>query len=67
IISITCDNASANTARFEELVSKLPNFQGKQAHVHCFSHTVNLTAKGVLCSFEPVKPKARHNLNDASE
>ncbi|KAE9384408.1 hypothetical protein BT96DRAFT_765972, partial [Gymnopus androsaceus JB14] len=52
IISITCDNASANTAMFEELVELLPNFPGKNAHVRCFSHTVNLTAKGVLRPFE---------------
>lgn len=56
IISITCDNASANTLMFDELVTRLPNFQGKKAQVRCFSHTVNLTAKGVLRPFEPVKP-----------
>ena len=44
---------------FEELVELLPNFPGKNAHVRCFSHTVNLTAKGVLRPFEPAKPKAR--------
>ncbi|KAE9385924.1 hypothetical protein BT96DRAFT_750387, partial [Gymnopus androsaceus JB14] len=52
IISITCNNASTNTAMFEKLVQILPNFQGKNAHVHCFSHTVNLAAKGVLHLFE---------------
>ncbi|KAE9383908.1 hypothetical protein BT96DRAFT_771023, partial [Gymnopus androsaceus JB14] len=52
IISITCDNASANTAMFDELITKLPNFLGKNAHVCCFVHTVNLTAKGVLHPFE---------------
>ncbi|KAE9384084.1 hypothetical protein BT96DRAFT_751903, partial [Gymnopus androsaceus JB14] len=52
IISITCDNASVNTAMFDKLIMKLPNFLGKNAHVRCFAHTVNLTAKGVLCPFE---------------
>ncbi|KAE9385637.1 hypothetical protein BT96DRAFT_736886, partial [Gymnopus androsaceus JB14] len=52
IISITCKNASANTAMFKELVKLLPNFWGKNAHARCFSHTVNLTAKGILRPFE---------------
>ena len=43
---------------FDELITKLPNFLGKNAHVRCFAHTVNLTAKGVLRPFEPVKPKS---------
>ena len=49
-------------AMFEELITMLPNFLGKQAHICCFSHTMNLTAKGVLHPFEPVKPKARTEL-----
>lgn len=43
---------------FDELVKRLLNFKGKKAHVRCFSHTVNLTAKGVLRPFEPTKPTA---------
>lgn len=38
----------------EELVKELPNFGGKEAHVRCFSHSINLMAKGVLRPFEPV-------------
>ncbi|KAE9387077.1 hypothetical protein BT96DRAFT_740055, partial [Gymnopus androsaceus JB14] len=52
IISITCDNASANTAMLEDLKEILPNFLSKDAHVRCMSHMVNLMAKGVLCPFE---------------
>ncbi|KAJ3836238.1 hypothetical protein EV361DRAFT_760439, partial [Lentinula raphanica] len=52
ILSVTCDNASANTAMVEELANRLHNFHGKQMHVRCFAHTVNLTAKGVLRPFE---------------
>ena len=40
-----------------ELVPLLPNFQGEEAHVRCFCHTLNLSAKGVLRPFEPSKPK----------
>lgn len=42
----------------EELVKLLPDFQGLKAHVRCYGHTVNLTAKGVLRPFEPSKAKA---------
>lgn len=42
---------------FEELAKILPTFAGLNAHVRCFAHTVNLTAKGVLRPFEPRKPK----------
>ncbi|KAJ3754844.1 hypothetical protein EV360DRAFT_30283, partial [Lentinula raphanica] len=52
ILSITCDNTSANTAMVDELSSLLPNFSGKNSHVRCFAHTLNLTAKGVLWPFE---------------
>ncbi|KAF9059141.1 hypothetical protein BDP27DRAFT_1145882, partial [Rhodocollybia butyracea] len=52
IISITCDNASANTTMLEELAKILPNFGGLNTYVRCFSHTVNLTARGVLRPFE---------------
>ncbi|KAJ3963851.1 hypothetical protein EV361DRAFT_812976, partial [Lentinula raphanica] len=55
IIAVTCDNTSANTTMLNELEEQLVGFLGKQAHVCCFTHTVNLTAKGVLCPFEPVK------------
>lgn len=37
----------------DEMVKILPKFLGKQAHVPCFAHTVNLTAKGILRPFEP--------------
>ncbi|KAE9386604.1 hypothetical protein BT96DRAFT_747099, partial [Gymnopus androsaceus JB14] len=52
IISITCDNALANTVMVGKLSKLLPAFPGLAAHVRCFAHTINLTAKGVLCPFE---------------
>lgn len=36
----------------EELAKELPTFLGSRAHVRCFAHVVNLTAKGVLRPFE---------------
>ncbi|KAJ3754926.1 hypothetical protein F5878DRAFT_498241, partial [Lentinula raphanica] len=52
LLSVTCDNASANMAMLEELADHIPGFLGKQMHVQCIAHTVNLTAKGVLQPFE---------------
>ncbi|KAF5365839.1 hypothetical protein D9757_012804 [Collybiopsis confluens] len=58
LLSITCDNASANTAMLAELPKLLPNFPGLKAHVQCFAHTINLTAKGILKPFEVCKGTA---------
>ncbi|KAJ3832395.1 hypothetical protein F5878DRAFT_499754, partial [Lentinula raphanica] len=52
IISVTCDNASANTAMLNNLEFSLNKFLGRKSHIRCFTHTVNLTAKGVLRPFE---------------
>lgn len=41
----------------EKLGELLPGFPGLEAHIRCFAHTINLTAKGVLRPFEPVKVK----------
>ncbi|KIK64042.1 hypothetical protein GYMLUDRAFT_57075 [Collybiopsis luxurians FD-317 M1] len=61
IISITCNNASANTAMLDVLEVLLSKFLSRRAHVQCMAHTVNLMAKGILHPFEPVKPKSRLN------
>ncbi|KAJ3720706.1 hypothetical protein C8R42DRAFT_582626, partial [Lentinula raphanica] len=63
IIAITCDNASANTAMVNELEDLIPNFLGKKAHVRCFAHTANLTAKGILRPFEPRRGAANAESN----
>lgn len=55
---MTCDNATANDKMIEELANELPMFLGSQAHVRCFAHVVNLTAKGVLRPFEPKNAQA---------
>ncbi|KAJ3752642.1 hypothetical protein EV360DRAFT_1034, partial [Lentinula raphanica] len=65
IIFVMCNNVSTNTAMLEDLAIILPQFVGKQAHVYCFVHTINLTAKGVLCPFEYTK--AKEVADDASE
>ncbi|KAJ3969896.1 hypothetical protein EV361DRAFT_764249, partial [Lentinula raphanica] len=67
LFSVTCDNASANTAMLDELTLHLDDFLGKKRHVRCFAHTVNLTAKGVLRPFEATKkqePGAAEDMED---
>ncbi|KAJ3753121.1 hypothetical protein EV360DRAFT_5547, partial [Lentinula raphanica] len=52
LLSVTCDNASANSAMLDDLSDHLQNFLGRKMHVRCFAHMINLTAKGVLRPFE---------------
>ncbi|KAJ3963537.1 hypothetical protein EV361DRAFT_813310 [Lentinula raphanica] len=37
----------------DELEILIPKFLGRKAHIRCFTHTVNLAAKGILRPFEP--------------
>ncbi|KAJ3816807.1 hypothetical protein F5880DRAFT_1451257, partial [Lentinula raphanica] len=55
LLSVTYDNASANTAMLDELATHLDDFLGEKMHVRCIAHTINLTAKGVLQPFEATK------------
>jgi CO/xanthine dehydrogenase Mo-binding subunit len=55
ILSITCDNASVNDAMIDELAKSLANYTGKDAHVRCFLHILNLVAKTVIKVFDAPK------------
>ncbi|KAJ3817784.1 hypothetical protein F5880DRAFT_1511492 [Lentinula raphanica] len=48
-------------AMVDELSSLLSNFLGKNSHVRCFAHTLNLTAKGILRPFEFTKGQGVSN------
>lgn len=49
----------------DKLKNLLPNFLGRQGHVRCMAHMVNLSAKGILCPFEVKKQtKKKENSND---
>lgn len=61
ILSITCDNASANDKMIDELKKLLPSFLGRRGHVRCMAHTVNLTAKSMIRPFDPKQPKNDEN------
>ena len=52
ILSITCDNASVNDVMIEELPKLVPNYVGKESHVRCFLHILNLVVKTVIKLFD---------------
>ncbi|TFY78228.1 hypothetical protein EWM64_g5785 [Hericium alpestre] len=55
ILSVTCDNASANDVMIQELERLLPEFPGETNHTRCFAHIVNLVAKSLLKQFDTKK------------
>ncbi|KAF8579676.1 hypothetical protein K439DRAFT_1305024, partial [Ramaria rubella] len=52
LLSITCDNASANDKMIEELDRFITNFLGEANRTHCFVHIVNLIANSMLKQFD---------------
>lgn len=57
ILSITCDNASANLKMIDELEIALPEYAGRASHARCFLHTTNLVAKALIRTFDAKKKK----------
>ncbi|KAK2464100.1 hypothetical protein APHAL10511_003887 [Amanita phalloides] len=55
ILSITCDNALANTTMIDELQDMLPEFGRQATHTQCFLHTTNLIMKALLSQFDVKK------------
>ena len=47
------DNASNNDAMIRELNNVNMDFGGASAQGRCFLHTTNLTAKSLICLFDP--------------
>jgi hypothetical protein len=67
ILSVTCDNASVNDVMIEELAKLIPNYAGKECHVRCFLHILNLVAKTIIKLFDaPEKTNGEtRNISDA--
>ncbi|TFY61175.1 hypothetical protein EVG20_g7153 [Dentipellis fragilis] len=65
MLSVTCDNASANDVMTDELVELVDSFSGQVARMRCFAHVVNLVAKSLLCQFDVLKAKADAELTNA--
>ena len=60
ILSITCDNASANDAMINRLATTLETFPGSANQTRCFAHILNLVAKCIMKQFDaPKKPEQR--------
>lgn len=55
ILSITCDNASANDTMIDSLADILDDFPGSPNRTRCFAHTLNLVAKCIMKQFDTPK------------
>ncbi|KAH9968256.1 hypothetical protein BC827DRAFT_1122499, partial [Russula dissimulans] len=55
ILSVACDNASANDKMIVRLSQILPVFRGERMHIWCFLHIVNLIAKVIIHQFDAPK------------
>jgi hypothetical protein len=65
VLAITTDNASANDKLVQKL-DKLENSFEADNHVHCFNHTLQLSAKTLIRPFNPgiAKDKDADHLDD---
>ena len=57
ILSITCDNASANDAMIDHLSEIVDKFPGSANRTRCFTHILNLVAKCIMKQFDSPKAK----------
>ncbi|KAJ8454957.1 hypothetical protein ONZ45_g19104 [Pleurotus djamor] len=57
ILSVTCDNASANDKMIDKLGAILTKFPGRANHTRCFLHVVNLSAQACIKLFDVPKKK----------
>jgi len=52
ILSVTCNNASANDTMMEELELMLTEFEGQSTRTRCILHVGNLVAKSMIKQFD---------------
>ena len=50
-----------------ELAKLIPNYAGKESHIRCFLHILNLVAKTVIKLFDPPKGKTGEGGPNVSE
>jgi len=67
VLSITCDNASANDAMIEELGDSLDRFAGQASRTRCFAHIINLVVKTLMRQFDAPKGKVNEVLSEAEK
>jgi hypothetical protein len=58
ILSIICDNASANDTIIEAMEGLLTGFADQASRTRCFAHIINLVAKMVMHQFDTPKQQA---------
>lgn len=44
ILGVVCDNGGGNDLMVEQLEHLLPGFHGKDSHVRCLAHVINLSS-----------------------
>ena|ERR1700760_2717270 len=52
MLSVTCDNASANDAMINHLANLLEAFPGSANRTRCFAHVLNLVARCIMKQFD---------------
>jgi hypothetical protein len=67
VLSVTCNNASANDTMIDELSELLEEFPGSANRTRCFNHILNLVAKSVMKQFDVPKARAGEALDAAAE
>ncbi|KAJ8515393.1 hypothetical protein ONZ45_g7180 [Pleurotus djamor] len=67
ILSITCDNASANDTMIEEIADLVLKYKGEENRVRCFAHIINLVAKSLLKQFDVPKGKKHDAMSTAEK
>ena len=63
---MTADNVALNNIQREALAG-IDNAFREENHVHCFNHTLQLSAKALLCPFNPALGKAANNDGDVGQ
>ena len=58
ILSVTCDNASANDTMIDKLAELVVAFPGHANRTRCFTHILNLVVKVILRQFDGPKDNA---------
>jgi hypothetical protein len=66
ILAVTADNASSNDTQREALVG-MDNSFIEENHIRCFNHTLQLSAKTLLCPFNPALGKDAKDDSDSSQ
>jgi hypothetical protein len=64
ILSVTCDNATANDTMIEELADLVEAFPGAPNRTRCFAHILNLVARCILKQFDLPNAKTARDLDE---